>query len=67
MRDTNVTIDYRRKQRMREILTQQFITKENRCARYQRCNQLQEKTKNLGDTNVKIDYRRKQRTHEIPT
>ena len=52
---------------MREILTQKFITKENRCARYQRCNQLQEKTKNLGDTNVKIDYRRKQRMHEIPT
>ena len=25
-RDTNLTIDYRRKQRMREILTQLFIT-----------------------------------------
>ena len=66
--DTNVTIHYNRIQKIREILTKQSITGENReYARYYSNNLLQQKTVNARDTYVAIDYRRKQRMREILT
>ena len=51
--DTNVTIHYNRIQKIREILTKQSITGENR--------------ENTQDTIVIICYRRKQGMREIRT
>ena len=52
MRDTNVTIDYRTKLRIHEILPSQSITG---------------KTENVRDTNVTIDNKRKLRMCEVIT
>ena len=52
MRDTTVTIDYKTKLRIHEILPSQSIT---------------EKTENVRDTNVTIDYKTKLKMHEMLT
>ena len=68
MRDTNVTIDYKTKLKMHEMLTQQSIIRQNlEYTRYYRHNRLQEKTENVRDTNVTIDYKTKLKMHEMLT